>query len=107
MGCPRCAERRRGRPVSYTHLDVYKRQNLHGGSASVDELNALDGKKTARQLIESGSGTVTPYGVVYDNGMKLEPVSYTHLDVYKRQPPYHPKKNKPRLQSLKIATGLT
>ena len=45
--------------------------NLHGGSASVDELNALDGKGTARQLIESGSGTVTPYGVVYDNGMKL------------------------------------
>ena len=45
--------------------------NLHGGSASVDELNVLDGKKTARQLIESGSGTVTPYGVVYDNGMKL------------------------------------
>ena len=48
--------------------------NLHGGSASVDELNALDGKGTARQLIESGSGTVTPYGVVYDNGMKLEKV---------------------------------
>ena len=48
--------------------------NLHGGSASVDELNALDGKKTARQLIESGSGTVTPYGVVYDNGMKLEQI---------------------------------
>ena len=48
--------------------------NLHGGSASMDELNALDGKKTARQLIESGSGTITPYGVVYDNGMKLEQV---------------------------------
>ena len=48
--------------------------NLHGGSASVDELNALDDKGTARQLIESGSGTVTPYGVVYDNGMKLEQV---------------------------------
>ena len=48
--------------------------NLHGGSASVDELNALDGKGTARQLIESGSGTITPYGVVYDNGMKLEQV---------------------------------
>ena len=40
----------------------------------MDELNALDGKKTARQLIESGSGTITPYGVVYDNGMKLEQV---------------------------------
>ena len=48
--------------------------NLHGGRASVDELNALDGKGTARQLIESGSGTITPYGVVYDNGMKLEQV---------------------------------
>ena len=48
--------------------------NLHGGSASVDELNKLDGKETARQLIESGSGTITPYGVVYDNGMKLEQV---------------------------------
>ena len=48
--------------------------NLHGGSASVEELNALDSEETARQLIESGSGTVTPYGVVYDNGMKLEQV---------------------------------
>ena len=48
--------------------------NLHGGSASVDELNALDGEETARQLIESGGGTITPYGVVYDNGMKLERV---------------------------------
>ena len=48
--------------------------NLHGGSARVDDLEALDGEETARQLIESGSGTVTPYGVVYDNGMKLEQV---------------------------------
>ena len=48
--------------------------NLHGGSASVDELNALDDKGIARQLIESDSGTITPYGVVYDNGMKLDQV---------------------------------
>ena len=48
--------------------------NLHGGSAGVDELNALDGKKTAWHLIENGGGTITPYGVVYDNGMKLEQV---------------------------------
>ena len=48
--------------------------NLHGGSAPVDELNALDGKMVARRLIESGSGTVTPYGVVYDNGIKLEQI---------------------------------
>ena len=41
--------------------------NLHGGSASVDELNKLDVEETARQLIENGGGTITPYGVVYDN----------------------------------------
>lgn len=46
--------------------------NLHGGSARVDELEALDGEETARLLIENGSGTITPYGVVYDNGMKLD-----------------------------------
>ena len=48
--------------------------NLHGGSASVDELNKLDSEETARRLIENGGGTITPYGVVYDNGMKLEQV---------------------------------
>ena len=48
--------------------------NLHGGSASVDELNKLDSEETARRLIESGGDTITPYGVVYDNGMKLEQV---------------------------------
>ena len=48
--------------------------NLHGGCATITELEALDGEETARHLIESGSGTVTPYGVVYDNGMQLEQV---------------------------------
>ena len=48
--------------------------NLHGGCAKTEELNALDGEETARRLIENGGGTITPYGVVYDNGMKLEPV---------------------------------
>ena len=48
--------------------------NLHGGSVKTEELDALDGEETARMLIESGSGTITPYGVVYDNGMKLEQV---------------------------------
>ena len=63
--------------TDFSDLDAVGRDhymNLHGGSASVDELNALDDKGTARQLIESGSGTITPYGVVYDNGMKLEQV---------------------------------
>ena len=48
--------------------------NLHGGCAKTEELDALDGEATARRLIESGSGTITPYGVVYDNSMKLEQI---------------------------------
>ena len=48
--------------------------NLHGGSAKTEQLDALNGEETARRLIESGSGTITPYGVVYDNGMKLEQI---------------------------------
>ena len=47
--------------------------NLHG-CTKTEELDALDSEATARRLIESGSGTITPYGVVYDNGMKLEQV---------------------------------
>ena len=53
--------------------------NLHGGSARVDELDALDGEKMIRRLIENGNGAVTPYGVVYDNGMKLEQVYDGHF----------------------------
>lgn len=54
----------------------------NGSSAPVDELNALDGEEVARQLIESGSGTITPYGVVYDNGMKLEQVYRREFPCY-------------------------
>ena len=43
-------------------------------TVNVEELNALDSEETARRLIENGGGTITPYGVVYDNGMKLEQV---------------------------------
>ena len=46
--------------------------NTHGGGAPVDELNKLDTEQIARDLIASGQGKVTPYGVVYDNGMELE-----------------------------------
>ena len=48
--------------------------NLHGGCAKTEELDALNGEETARRLIENRNGAVTPYSVVYDNGMKLEQV---------------------------------
>lgn len=45
--------------------------NLHDGCASTEELNDLDGHETALLLIDGGGGVITPYGVVYDNGLKL------------------------------------
>ena len=57
-------------PVSYTHLDVYKRQQF----AQVD-------------LIEIAVGLI-PYGEAGGDLLIDQPVSYTHLDVYKRQPMY-------------------
>ena len=48
--------------------------NIHGGCAFGQEWEDLDARETALLLIGSDIGTVTPYGVVYDNGAKLEPV---------------------------------
>lgn len=56
------------------------RTNVSGGAIPAEEYNALDGKQEALKLILNESGTVTPYGVVYDNGMKLEPL-YDKLNI--------------------------
>ena len=45
--------------------------NLNGGCARTEDLEALDGTETAYLLIDSGAGTVTPYGVAYDNSCLL------------------------------------
>ena len=69
------AKRLDGFDTGEADLDAVGRDhymNLHGGSARVDELEALDGEETARLLIGNGSGTITPYGVVYDNGMQMK-----------------------------------
>src|SRR5699024_5360856 len=47
---------------------------LNGGSASLEELEKINGRQTALALILNETGCVTPYGVVYDNGMELEPL---------------------------------
>ena len=58
--------------VSYTHLDVYKRQALH---------RALHGL-----IIQDLKGVVLEREQLPDGDLlNLFPVSYTHLDVYKRQ----------------------
>ena len=42
------------------------------GAADTKELEKLNGKKLAQALISGQPGYVTRYGVVYDNGIKLE-----------------------------------
>ena len=54
-------------PVSYTHLDVYKRQYK----------DSDDSEELPSQVYVSGSKAGQMYG--------FKAVSYTHLDVYKRQ----------------------
>lgn len=62
--------------------------NVNGGCANTEELENLDGEETARLLISDGAGVVTPYGVVYDNGMKLEPLyDGRHFPAYLYKPP--------------------
>ena len=51
---------------------------LNGGAMPMDQYQAVDGRKEALQLIQGGGETVTPYGVVYDNGMKLKQVYNGH-----------------------------
>ena len=45
---------------------------LHGGCATAKELEQLDARHFALELICNADGYVTPYGVIYDNGMRLE-----------------------------------
>ena len=81
-------------PVSYTHLDVYKRQ----GMDRVTRFNviAMSGKAVEAcgdvdTMILDKTGTIT-YGnrlaadfFPVGGANRSDPVSYTHLDVYKRQ----------------------
>ena len=45
---------------------------ISGGCLYVDEQEQVDGRAEALKLILNEHGTVTPYEVVYDNGMELE-----------------------------------
>ena len=58
-----------------------------GDSMSMEMIERVGGRTVALDLIQRGAGTITPYGVVYDNGMKLEPLyDGRHFPVYVYQP---------------------
>ena len=61
---------------------------VSGESMPVEAFESLDYHEVALDLIQRGAGTVTPYGVVYDNGMKLEQVyDGRHLPAHLHQMP--------------------
>ena len=78
------------RAVSYTHLDVYKRQSWCG--PCIDEMPELQ-----RFANSQGAAGTQVIGLALDTPEAIKdfltrvpvdypiPVSYTHLDVYKRQ----------------------
>ena len=63
--------------VSYTHLDVYKRQITDSVKVSGDKVDKdKAGKYTVTYEVSDSSG---------NKSTATRAVSYTHLDVYKRQ----------------------
>ena len=85
-------------PVSYTHLDVYKRQEdgpvRNGPALVLLDLNLPDMSGIdilAKIKSDDSPLRRTPVVVLTTTDDKIEiqrcydPVSYTHLDVYKRQ----------------------
>ena len=77
--------------TDFSDLDAIGRQHymtIQGGSCRIEELERLDGRKFALDLILNHTeGRITPYGVVYDNGMKLEQLyDGCHFPCYHYQP---------------------
>ena len=76
--------------VSYTHLDVYKRQSQRKQHAehyrshpeNIHTLQKISRNSDACHKFNHGIPTVL---ISSNSKASLKPVSYTHLDVYKRQ----------------------
>ena len=72
-------------PVSYTHLDVYKRQVQAQLDAIAERLgDRFDTRVHIKLGAKKGQVTID-FATIADLKRILDAVSYTHLDVYKRQ----------------------
>ena len=82
-------------PVSYTHLDVYKRQKVDYPDIDtvMDAVDAAEGiavlahpsEYHSRDLLRELGRNHRIRGIEVYHPRNTEAVSYTHLDVYKRQ----------------------
>lgn len=74
--------------TDFSDLDSLGKEHyitIHGGAAPSKEVEALDGEKVILDLIASGKGSLTPYGVLFRNDMEYEPL-YTSGGIF---PPYY------------------
>ena len=61
---------------------------INGGAMASAEYDELDGRAISLDLIGSGKGEITPYGVAFDNGMELEQVyDGRHFPLYLYESP--------------------
>ena len=77
--CCRGNQQLSNKAVSYTHLDVYKRQAYAGYSQVPHATSEFD----VTDLLNEGKNTLAVLVLKWCDGSYS--VSYTHLDVYKRQ----------------------
>ena len=89
--------------VSYTHLDVYKRQGLGSAVANVVIKNnpvPMEMVGVEDRFVQVGAESFLreEYGLTAAH--IVEAVSYTHLDVYKRQDHYEVSAETQRTRSL-------
>ena len=73
-------------PVSYTHLEVYYRLN----TAANQSIERIFSHLEDRQLQRLVHCMDSIYKIINSVETGLTAVSYTHLDVYKRQEPDNP-----------------
>ena len=61
--------------TNFSHLEAVGRRHFLNikGFASSSEMDKLNGEAIARSMIADCEGIVTPYGVVYSNGLLIEP----------------------------------
>lgn len=69
----------------------------NGGAMAVDELEKLNLVAVARNLLSGNTGTVTPYGVLYDEGFSLE-----HIYDEGMIPPFYYRQG---LMDIQVITG--
>lgn len=51
---------------------------IYGGAVTVAEMEAVDGRALAEQIIQSGKGRLTPYGLFFRNEMRMQDLYCGH-----------------------------